>query len=342
MYRIHLTAQDMSRVRLLPTLGPMSEALQSLKVLRHERASLVFGGWRRHVYDAMGYELRGLSSLMPAAGPPLDLVSVAGPGRSMAESVDAVLSADRASVRMELDYYVSRHHRTPDDLRDIVGDTDARARLLDRLSIYHQVAVEPMWSTITAHLDADSAGRARTILAGGVEALLSTLHPRVRWDAPVVQLLDCSDGDFHLDGRGLVLAPSFFRRQPATLYDAAGNCVLSYPVSIEVDGSGAFWGIGSPERTLANLLGRTRALLLTAIGDGITGTGELALRAGTSAAAVSQHTKVLREAGLILTRRYGPSVRHTLTARGTALLGRTEDSSLGRRVVAPIRATRRA
>lgn len=342
MYRIHLTAQDMSRVRLLPTLGPMAEALSSLKVLRHERASLVFGGWRRHVYDTMGHELRGLSSLMPASGPALDLVAVAGAGRGMTGSIDAVLSADRATVRTELDYYVSRHHRVPDDLRDIVVDTRARAKLLDRLSIYHQVAVEPMWSTITAHLDADSAGRARTILAGGVEALLATLHPRVRWDAPTVQLLDCSDGDFHLDGRGLVLAPSFFRRQPATSYDVAGNCVLSYPAGIEVDGSGAFWGIGSPDRTLANLLGRTRALLLTAIGDGITGTGELALRAGTSAAAVSQHTKVLREAGLILTRRYGPSVRHTLTDRGSALLGRSDDSATGRRVVAPIRATRRA
>ncbi|MGH8920911.1 MAG: ArsR family transcriptional regulator, partial [Actinomycetes bacterium] len=297
MYRIHLTAQDMSRVRLLPTLGPMSEALSSLKVLRHERTSLVFGGWRRHVYDAMGYELRGLSSLMPAAGPALDLLSVAGPGRGMAESVDAVLSADRATVRMELDYYASRHPRVPDDLRDIVTDVGARANLLDRLTNYHQVAVEPMWSTITAHLDADIAARARTILSGGVEALLTTLHPRVRWEAPTLQLLDCSDGDFHLDGRGLILAPSFFRRQPATTYDIAGNCVLSYPAGIEVDGSGAFWGIGSPDRSLANLLGRTRALLLTAIGDGITGTGELALRAGTSAAAVSQHTKVLREAG---------------------------------------------
>jgi DNA-binding transcriptional ArsR family regulator len=53
--------------------------------------------------------------------------------------------------------------------------------------------------------------------------------------------------------------------------------------------------------------------------DGVT-TGELARRHEISAPGVSQHTQVLREAGLIVSRRTGPNVIHTVTPLGKALL----------------------
>jgi DNA-binding transcriptional ArsR family regulator len=54
---------------------------------------------------------------------------------------------------------------------------------------------------------------------------------------------------------------------------------------------------------------------------------QLARRVGVSAASVSQHTAVLREAGLIHTSRIGKAVLHTMTPLGTALLNESPGRS---------------
>ncbi|ONI49901.1 Helix-turn-helix domain protein [Streptomyces sp. IB2014 011-1] len=76
---------------------------------------------------------------------------------------------------------------------------------------------------------------------------------------------------------------------------------------------------GDPDPSLASLLGRTRAAALLATRVGCT-TTELARRLGVSAAAASQHTRVLRDADLITTTRRGGAVLHLITPLGTALL----------------------
>jgi DNA-binding transcriptional ArsR family regulator len=70
---------------------------------------------------------------------------------------------------------------------------------------------------------------------------------------------------------------------------------------------------------LAALVGRTRAAVLYSVADGCT-TTELARRAGISLPAASQHAAVLRNAGLITTRRAGSAVLHALTPLGAELL----------------------
>jgi DNA-binding transcriptional ArsR family regulator len=165
-------------------------------------------------------------------------------------------------------------------------------------------------------LDADRALRAQTMLTHGLTGLLTTLHPDVRWAPPILYVLDGTDVDTHLDGCRLVLAPSLSLRRPAVLFDASGGCVLAYPVDTTAG--------DSPAPELTRLLGYTRATLLSAIGDGITGSAELGRRAAVSRTAVSRHARLLREAGLVVTLQYGPVVRHTLTERGSVLLGRTD------------------
>ncbi|MFK0284096.1 ArsR/SmtB family transcription factor [Streptomyces sp. NPDC090499] len=71
--------------------------------------------------------------------------------------------------------------------------------------------------------------------------------------------------------------------------------------------------------SLTSLLGRTRATVLRAVAAGAT-TGELARVAGVSASSISQHTSVLREAGLITSQRQAASVLHTLTPLGASML----------------------
>nr|BFE78281.1 hypothetical protein GCM10020093_008820 [Planobispora longispora] len=62
--------------------------------------------------------------------------------------------------------------------------------------------------------------------------------------------------------------------------------------------------------------------MLTAIADGVATTGALARRLDISSAAVSQHTTVLREAGLITTLRHHSNVLHNPTQTGLTLLDR--------------------
>ena len=98
---------------------------------------------------------------------------------------------------------------------------------------------------------------------------------------------------------------------PRLILPAAGN-----------DGTGHAHLRNGPrahQLALAALIGRNRAAVLASVGDGCT-TTELAGRAGISLAAASQHATVLRDAGLIASRRQGGAVLHVLTPIGMELL----------------------
>jgi DNA-binding transcriptional ArsR family regulator len=96
--------------------------------------------------------------------------------------------------------------------------------------------------------------------------------------------------------------------------------VLVYPVDRHLG-----WDNPAQVRSLANLLGRTRSSVLTTIAESphLT-TKELASLLGISPAGASQHATVLREAGLISTRREGGAALHTLATAGFALLDQPE------------------
>jgi DNA-binding transcriptional ArsR family regulator len=201
--------------------------------------------------------------------------------------------------------------------------------ILDR---YQEVAIAPFWTRIRTLIDADRSRRARVLLDGGVEQLLATLHPAIRWRTPVLRVAQ-ADGrlaTLSLDGDGLLLQPSVFVwRAPVLRRLGTGQHVLLYPVSCEISG-------GDPSRApadLAALVGRARATMLCLLSVTGATTTELARRTNLSLAAVSQHAGVLRQAGLITTRPVGRTRFHSLTPLGTTLLGR---SSIGRAAAALI------
>jgi DNA-binding transcriptional ArsR family regulator len=328
MHRIHFTADDLTRVRLAPTLGPMAETLFSLYALRGRAEETMFGAWRRRVRGGVDSRLSVLAAITPQRLPSFDLALLAGPGRHLAESAETFLASPRQTVRAELDFYAGHHGRVPAALSGLADSLDARREVLATVETYHGAAVGPHWRRIRAHLDAERAQRGTILLDRGVEGLLSSLHPSIRWSPPTlhVDAGEQFDDDFTLDGRGLVLVPSFFLRFPGVMYEP-GNpaaCTLLYPVALGVDHAADIWTDGPSTRALANLLGRTRASVLTAIADGVTTTGALARRLDISSAAVSQHTAVLREAGLITTRRHHSNVLHHPTQTGLTLLDRPD------------------
>jgi DNA-binding transcriptional ArsR family regulator len=93
--------------------------------------------------------------------------------------------------------------------------------------------------------------------------------------------------------------------------------MIMYPAR----GQGALWEnerVANPA-AVAAILGETRASLLSALGDPASST-ELGVRFGVTPSAVNQHLRALRDAGLLVSTRYGHSVLYLRSELGSALL----------------------
>jgi DNA-binding transcriptional ArsR family regulator len=200
---------------------------------------------------------------------------------------------------------------------------DARPQVVKDLGAFYRSAIAPYWKRIAGRLEVDRAARGQLLLSGGVDKLMSTLHPSLRWESPVLEVPG-SGPDVVIEKDGLLLVPALFlhSRQPVLFADNedAERPMLAYPIPVKQTWGAPLWDVGeSNEHALGALLGRTRAAVLRALTDSCT-TTELGERVGISAAAASQHTGVLRKAGLITTIRTFNKVQHALTPLGSALL----------------------
>ncbi|MGC5194234.1 ArsR family transcriptional regulator [Streptomyces albidoflavus] len=287
MLRIHFTASELAQSRMVAGLGPMVEGAFALHLFAH--------------------------------------------------SGDAVLRPWRHRVRAELDLYVdelealAERTRNPHALLAALGqcvghepqeDTTVNRSLL---AAFVRVAVMPYWSGVKSELEKVREVRARIVITNGIERLLDNLHPKLHWHNSVLEIHDGPDRDIHLDGRGLVLSPSFFLGGQSCVFidreRESGGPVLSFPTSTERRRDTWFGLVEPDDSALGALVGHTRAAALQALTDSCS-TGELADRLGISLAGASKHAAVLRRAGLITTSRNRNKAIHILTSLGMALLQR--------------------
>ncbi|MGC0335396.1 hypothetical protein [Streptomyces sp. SLBN-8D4] len=116
----------------------------------------------------------------------------------------------------------------------------------------------------------DVSVRTRVVLDGGTAALLEGLHPFARWNPPYLDVDYPVDRELRLEGRGLMLVPSYFCwRRPTALADPELDPVLVYPVMkqpLEIARAG--------EKRLDRLLGRTRSAVLVDVAGHSTRTTE--------------------------------------------------------------------
>ncbi|NUR99385.1 MAG: winged helix-turn-helix transcriptional regulator [Kribbellaceae bacterium] len=322
MLRIHFTPRDLTRVTVATTPAPLWEVLLSLHMLQLSEGKLIFEDWRRHVRTTVAPDqMRLLLELTPPKGYSPDFLTPAESAPDFDTALEQALATPRQQLRSQLDLLAQYRPASPWTRELAQGGRTSMARLGRAIRTYHDVAIAPYWKSIGTHVSADHAHRGEALARHGVHRLLSSLHPRVRWVAPVLQVLDMNDRDLYLDGRGIELQPSAFCWQvPTKLRDPDLKPILVYPIQhapgilrqASVDPVPA----GDP---LGALLGSTRAAALEATVSGCT-TTELAKRCNISAAAASHQATVLREAGLITTRRSGASVRHEITQLGIWLL----------------------
>ncbi|MGW4897080.1 ArsR/SmtB family transcription factor [Kitasatospora sp. NPDC004240] len=320
MLRIHFTVDDLANVRVAAAPDLAVETVLSLRTLGTGANDLRFRQWRRTLRTNWDPHIPLLGDLCAPAVLPAFLADHIEPDHRATAASAA--GPDLAYRRLYLHHLAGFRPLTPFAGR--LADDDPRARSLfgRALGGYQAAAIDPFWPQITALIAADRA-RSRPGDTTGLGQLFNSLHPDVRWQSPVleVRLGRPDDIDVHLNGRGLLLQPTVFGGEHPVVsgYNIDDHRpALCYPVR-----SQALLGRyeAEPVERLVPLLGRTRTAVLTSVAEsGPHSTGELARRLGCSAAAVSQHTAVLRDSGLLRTHRVGQGVRHVLTDLGAALL----------------------
>jgi DNA-binding transcriptional ArsR family regulator len=317
--RIHFTADDLGRLRMATRPDVTWEVVLSLLKLQHRYPVAAFDGWRRRAIRANGPWLRALSPLVPLGGYFADFLTPPEGTQGLDAAVDAILHTPVRQLRHEVEL-LNEQRRLPSWSHDLAAGRPGRMRLIAQtLRRYHDAVLAPFWPCIDRSLSLDRSRRVHALTCGGGVGLLDTFAPMMRWSPPTLEVRYCVSRELHLDGRGLLLVPSFFCWDtPVSLLDPELQPVLVYPV--ERGPALGATGQRPPAQpgALNALLGHTRAAVLLALAWPCT-TTELAERAGVGLASASQHATVLREAGLITTTREGRSVRHCRTVMGHQL-----------------------
>ncbi|GAB1509245.1 ArsR/SmtB family transcription factor [Actinophytocola sp. KF-1] len=244
-----------------------------------------------------------------------------GPSPVFADELALVRRTPAAQVRTELSRSLHAQHgrRLPPPAQALVDHPlRARALLADTLAACWERLIEPWWPRLRDVLAGDIAYRTGVLADGGLAAVLTDLHPMVRWQDPVLTVEMPVTGHRDVGAAGMVLMPSAFEwPNVGVMLDEPWLPTVDYPAR----GIAALWAPRTdPSAALDRLIGRTRAVLLSALAEPMSTTG-LARRCGLPNSTVSEHLTVLRDAGLVTTHRVGRWLRHTRTPLGTQLSG---------------------
>jgi hypothetical protein len=335
--RIHFTDEDLAKTRVSTGWGRFTETVFSVYWLLRRLPPTVPPGasvtkidhWTRQARAVLTPDMRPLLELAATRPHPLPaFLFRADHGQDLNEVLDRIRATPRTVLRQDI-ARLQPYARLPGWAGDLVeGDPRTLDRLTQAVRLYDEQTIGPHWADIRASLEADRAIRAQIMAVNGVGGLLASVSPRLRWDPPVLHwyahdVRPDVPRDIFLDGRGLVLSPSLFvKDQGALRFDDPSMPVdFAYPL-LQGPASDRAW---CPKKradgntALAALVGPTRAAVLAALTTGYT-TTQLARHLGISPASASEHTTVLRSAGLVASARHRNTVHHTLTPLGQALL----------------------
>ncbi|WP_310726331.1 helix-turn-helix domain-containing protein [Streptomyces sp. N2A] len=321
MIRLHFTAADVARVRFASRAAPLLELNTALMMMCRRDDGVLFGRWRHRVLRSLPAATEPLGDLVPNGRAPVFLDVFAD---SLQEGLATVRSARPELVRAEMErVYATVPGPPPPWIRGLhQGDAEAWRVLGRAQHAAFETLLRPVWSLVQDLHRAEFTRHALTVAEHGVGAALDGLVPGARLSGNVWECPAPFARDIVLNGRGVVLLPTFHWTGPPLLADLPGRPLyLTYPAGpgVPLVPPGADDGT----EALAGVLGRTRAAMLRVLAREHT-TGDLARRLGISDATASAHTAALRGAGLITTERAGRAVLHRRTALGGLLVRREE------------------
>ncbi|MGA4839552.1 DUF5937 family protein [Streptomyces sp. G45] len=320
-FHLHFGEADLLRCRF--AVSPLWETQEAVRTLKRPARHGYHPQWLRRIREtSAGLDLAAVWLLMPSRGHSPDFLGPPplGPAASFAEEIAAVRAADPAAARHDMARALAETPGAADSAlgRRLLTDPARAVReLADALEAAWHALVEPHWPRLRALLDADVAYHSRRLAEVGLGALLPELDRRLTWESGTLTARWRGLHQRHLEGQGLVLMPSVFSWPDVVSgYDPPWQPTLVYPAR----GIAGLWAAPdehSPE-ALVRVLGRTRAALLTSLAEPATTTA-LAHRLGLAPSSVSAQLTALRDAGLLVSRRYGHQVLYERTPLGMAL-----------------------
>lgn len=316
-----LGAGDLSAVRF--GISPGHELVHAVRVVLRPQAVPLQWGWFRHLgVRRPDPALRLLAVISGADGYMPDFLTSSPSGDMTPQEELARLRAVpeerlRADLAKMLDRSTGVRHEEIRALR--VDPASARSRIADAWEAVWEQLLAPVWPQMLRLLRADIAVRVRRIGDRGLGEMAATLHSSVTWSEGTVrvrtrlheEVVDCG-------GTGLVLVPSVMHSGPgcSVLTEPPAQPTIFYPAHGVTESR--YRQDAAPHEALAALLGHARAVLVRELQQPLS-TTECAERAGLAISTASHHLHVLREAGLVDSRREGRSVLHARTPLGEAL-----------------------
>lgn len=322
MIQLRMSVPDLARMRF--AYSPLTEVGESLYLLHSGRSHPLDNG----CYQATVARLRRadtelLRAVVPARGYIAGFFLGAGASdatTSIEQQLHTLAGTPPQRLHAELEQ-VWPGRQLPPAAKTLLRDRSGAARrLTDALHRYWQLAIEPDWPRIRALHDADVAYRAARLTRGGIEALLCDLHPDLQLQHGAIHVAKPQNAEHDLTGRGLLLIPCAFA-WPHIIVDpgTAGTPSIIYGPR----GIGALWQTGAADRDeenpLAALLGRSRAVILTAVALPRS-TTELARQLAHSPPAISAHLSILRRCGLVTSWRSGRRVLYQRTPLANSII----------------------
>ena len=210
-FRIHFTALDLARTRVTEEPRPLLELHFALRTLQNRSQPARLDAWRRQVRTRLTADARMVLSPVPPIGYSPTFITPARVG-PLGETLDFVRATPRSAVGAEL-AAIAERQAIPSWAHQLADDPKLYATLSDGVDSLYRTLLAPHWARITDLFRADRAVRTRQLLAGGIERVLTKANPRwMRWKPPVLEIWMPKgiERDLHLEGQGVVLAPSVF------------------------------------------------------------------------------------------------------------------------------------
>jgi DNA-binding transcriptional ArsR family regulator len=331
MITIPLTNEDLTKVRLAPS--PLWETIISFGVLIHHRRDTVHAPWVARARRVLpGTDLSPLLAAMCLERHCPDFLSP--PPEASVSTFDEELERVRATppevVHTEVRMLVQAQKEqfgpvSPEKARlleiYLSDPEDSLKRLVDTLQRYHDLTIAPYWPRIQEHLEGDTIKRGQALALGGVEALLSNLHPKASYCGGGLELEKTYEAVVEPAGRGITLVPCVFAWPRVDVLVQPGyQPTLAYGPR----GVANLWISSSPApngTALEAALGAGRASVLKSLAPMPSTTTELANQLRLSPAAISAHLTRLKTAELVEPHRSGRNVYYRLSYAGESLLG---------------------
>ncbi|MFI9485781.1 DUF5937 family protein [Promicromonospora sp. NPDC052451] len=318
-----LGSSDISAVRF--GISPGHELVHALRTILRPQGSPLHWGWFRDLRaKPAGESFRLMAVICGVDGYMPDFLTATPSGdMTPEEEAERLRHVPDERLTFDLGKMVLRSTGArQQEIRELIAaPARARAMIVEAWQEVWDALLAPVWPQMLHLLRADIAVRARRSSENGLADMASTLHSTVTWADEIVrvqmrkheEVVDCG-------GTGLVLVPSVMMnaRGCAVLTERPAQPTIFYPAH----GVSETWhrGQADAEAALTALLGAARARLVLELQQPLS-TSECAALTDLAVSTASHHLTVLRDAGLIDSRRSGVRVLHTRTPLGEALAG---------------------